>query len=310
MQRHRPYSRPISGYLFGVTLLLGCTGYFNHAYGDTPLEPVNVLFSPIRITEGGDKRLYVTDAKSNSLFILNNLLTVAELQQLDRPLGVAVDSTGNIYVGNDGRDNVEVYDSTGTKLRDIGIGNIQMPNDLALDLAGNLYVVDSLANNVQVYAPDGALLRTIGETLFQFPASLTIAYNVPGGGAGELYVADQGHAKIKVFTLTGTLLRSFGTRLPMEEPDWHGKFVQIQSLAVDQMGRLHVLDNSLSNVQVLDPADGSYIEHYASMGTAEGELYLPLDIFITAENQTMVTNNGNHRIDMIHDMSTNTGQGE
>jgi hypothetical protein len=310
MQRHRPYSRPIPGYLFGVILLLGCTGYFRYTYADNPLEPVNVLFSPIRITEGSDNRLYVTDAKSNSLFILNNLLTVAELQQLDQPLGVAVDSANNIYVGNDGRDSVEVYDATGNKLRDIGIGNIQMPNDLALDLAGNLYVVDSLANNVQVYAPDGSLLRTIGDTLFQFPASLAIAYNIPGGGGGELYVADQGHAKIQVFTLTGTLLRSFGTRLPMEEPDWHGKFVQIQSLAVDQMGRLHVLDSSMSNVQVLDPADGSYIEHYASMGTAEGELYLPLDIFITAENQTMVTNNGNHRIDMIHDMGTNTGQGE
>ncbi|MEJ2125305.1 MAG: Mur ligase domain-containing protein [Alphaproteobacteria bacterium] len=48
----------------------------------------------------------------------------------------------------------------------------------------------------------------------------------------------------------------------------------------------------------------------ASMGTTEGKLYLPLDIYITADNQTMVTNNGNHRVDMIHDMSTNTGQGE
>lgn len=310
MQRHSPYSRPITGHLLSVILLLGAAGYFSDTYADNPLEPVNVLFSPIRITEGGDNRLYVTDAKSNSLFILNNLLTVGELQQLDQPLGVAVDSMGNVYVGNDGRDNVEVYDSAGNKLSDIGVGNIQMPNDLAFDLASNLYVVDSLANNVQVYAPDGTLLRTIGDTLFAFPSSLAIAYNVPGGGAGELYVADQGHAKIQVFTLTGTLLRSFGTRLPMEEPDWHGKFVQIQSLAVDQMGRLHVLDSSMSNVQILDPADGSYLEHYASMGTTEGKLYLPLDIFITADNQTMVTNNGNHRVDMINDMSTNSGQGE
>lgn len=310
MQSCRTYSHPVSSYLHAAMLILGCAGYFSDTLADNPLEPLNVLYSPIRITEALDRRLYVTDAKSNSLFILNNLLTEAELQQLDQPLGVAVDSTGNIYVGNDGRDNVEVYDATGNKLRDIGIGHIQMPNDLAFDLAGNLYVVDSLANNVQVYAPNGELLRTIGDTLFQFPASLTIAYNVPGGGAGELYVADQGHAKIQVFTLTGTLLRSYGARLQMEEPDWHGKFVQIQSLAMDQMGRLHVLDSALNNVQILDPMNGSYIEHYASMGTAEGELYLPLDIFITSDNQTMVTNNGNHRIDMIHDMGTDTGQGE
>lgn len=216
-----------------------------------------------------------------------------------------MDSTGNIYVGNDGRDNVEVYDAAGNKIRDIGIGIVQMPNDLALDLDGNLYVADSHADNVQVYAPDGALLRTIGDGLLQFPASVTVAYTVPGGGGGELYVADQGHTKIQVFSLSGALIRSYGVRLELEETDWHGKFVQIQSLAVDQMGRLHVLDSSLSLVQILDAVSGAYIDHYASMGTSEGQLYLPLDIVITANNQTMVTNNGNHRIDMILDMNDN-----
>jgi hypothetical protein len=199
---------------------------------------------------------------------------------------------------------VEVYDSTGTKLRDIGAGNIQMPNDLALDLAGNLYVADSLANQVKVYAPNGDLLRTIGDGLLQFPVSVTVAYSVPGGGAGELYVADQGNTKIRVFALNGDLLRSYGVRLELEEPLWQGKFVQIQSLAVDPMGRLHVLDSALSLVQILDAVSGAYIDHYASMGTAEGQLYLPLDIVITAGNQTMVTNNGNHRVDMILDMNT------
>ncbi len=279
--------------------------YSGDAFADNLLEPANVLYSPIRIAGGGDNRLYVTDSKSNSLFILTNLLIEAELKELDQPLGVAVDSTGNIYVGNDGRDNVEVYDSTGNKLRDIGIGNVQMPNDLALDLAGNLYVADSLAHNVQVYAPDGTLLRTIGDGLLQFPASVAVAYSVPGGGGGELYVADQGNTRIRVFTLTGTEVRSYGVRLEMEETDWHGKFVQIQSLAVDQMGRLHVLDSALSRVQILDAVSGAYIDHYGSMGTAEGQLYLPLDIVITANNQSMVTNNGNHRIDMILDMDTN-----
>lgn len=310
MHRQRPYSRPISAQLIAVLIFLSFVGHIGNGFADTPLEPVNVLFSPIRISEGSDNRLYVTDAKSNSLFILNNLLTEGELRELDQPLGVAVDAAGNMYVGNDGRDNVEVYDSMGNKLRDIGIGSIQMPNDLAFDLAGNLYVVDSLANNVQVYSPDGELLRTLGDTLMQFPVSLAIAYNVPGGGAGELYVADQGHAKIQVFTLSGTLLRSYGTRLQLAETNWQGKFVQIQSLAVDQMGRLHVLDSSLNLVQILNAADGAYIDHYASMGTAEGQLYLPLDICITSQNQTMVTNNGNHRVDMIYDMGTGSGQGE
>lgn len=295
---------PIAGTAL-ATLVLFCLSGVGGAYADAPQipEPANILYSPIRIAEGADGRLFVTDSKSNSLFILENLLTRGEIQELDRPLGVTVDAGGNIYVGNDGRDNVEVYDAAGNKLREIGVGNIRMPNDLALDMAGNLYVADSMANNVQVYAPDGQLLRTIGDGLLQFPVSVAVAYSVPGGGAGELYVADQGHVKIQVFTLSGAALRTYGTRLELEETDWHGKFVQIQSLAVDQTGRLHVLDSALSRVQILDAVSGAYLDAYAGMGTGEGQLYLPLDIAITAGNQTMVTNNGNHRIDMILDMN-------
>jgi DNA-binding beta-propeller fold protein YncE len=310
MKSRAPRCRPSPGFTLATSILLGLWGHSGNLHAGTLVEPVDVLYAPIRIAEASDGRLFITDSKSNSLFVLHNLLTEAELQDLDRPLGVAVDATGNIYVGNDGRDNVEVYDPTGNKLRDIGTGTIQMPNDLALDLAGNLYVADSLANNVQVYAPTGELLRTIGDNLLEFPVSVTVAYSVPGGGGGELYVADQGHAKIQVFDLSGTPLRSYGQRLELEETDWHGKFVQIQSLAVDQMGRLHVLDSALSNVQILDPLNGAYLDSYASMGTAEGLLYLPLDIVITAGNQTMVTNNGNHRIDMILDMNPSDGQGE
>ncbi|MCU7907068.1 MAG: NHL repeat-containing protein [Candidatus Thiodiazotropha sp. (ex Epidulcina cf. delphinae)] len=267
------------------------------------LELVNTLFSPMRIAEGQDGRLFVTDSKSNSVFILKNLLTEGELIGLDRPLGIAVDPLGNMYVGNDGRDNVEVYDPSGTKLRDIGTGQIQKPNDLALDLAGNLYVADSLANAVKVYAPNGQLLSTIGDTLLQFPVSVTVAYSAAGGGAGELYVADQGNAKIQVFSLSGVLLRAYGEKLTMESVGWQGKFVQLQSLAVDSMGRVHVLDSSLSRVQILDAVTGAYIDTYGGLGYTEGKLNLPLDIMITENDQVMVTNNGNHRIDMILDMN-------
>ena len=268
----------------------------------TTLDRKNVLYSPIRIAEGPDSRLYVSDTKSNSVFILRNLLTEAELQGLAKPLGVAVDLLGNIYVGNDERDNVEVYDTSGKKLREIGAGQIQMPNDLALDMNGNLYVADSMANNIKVYDANGRLLRTIGDALLQYPIAICIAYTVPGGGNGELYVADQGHGTVQVFDLSGMLLRSYGTKLSLSETNWHGKFVQLQSLAVDQMGRVHALDSSLGTIQILDAITGVYIDSYGGRGVTEGKLNLPLDIAITQGNQVMVTNYGNHRIDMILDL--------
>jgi outer membrane protein assembly factor BamB len=263
----------------------------------------NSLYSPVRIAEGVDGTLYVSDTNSNSVFIIQNLLVKNELTNLARPLGVAVDVQGNIYVGNDDRDNVEEYDASGNLLRRFGNGQIQMPNDLALDGSGNLYVVDSMANAVKVFAPNGMLLRTIGASRLKFPVSLCIADSSGNSGAEELFVADQEHGMVQVFALDGTYLRSFGSRLPYGDIAWPGKFVQIQSIAVDALGRVHALDSVLLQVQVLDAMTGEFIESYGSKGNAEGQLNVPLDIMFTKNRQIMVTNFGNHRIDMLRDMN-------
>jgi tripartite motif-containing protein 71 len=268
-----------------------------------PLVKRNSLYSPVRIAEGADGKLYVSDTNVNSVFVIQNLLVTNELQGLARPLGVAVDAQGNIYVGNDDRDNVELYDATGKLLRRFGDGRIGMPNDLALDRVGNLYVADSTANQVKVYAPDGSLLRSIGGSRLQFPAALCIAEFDGNSGGEEIYVADQGHGMVQVFALDGTYLRSFGAKLPFGDPAWPGKFVQLQSLAVDAQGRVHALDSVQLQVQILDALSGQYIESYGSKGNAEGQLSVPLDITFTKNRQIMVTNFGNHRIDMLRDLN-------
>lgn len=270
------------------------------AAGD--LELKHTLYSPTRIAEGPDGKLYVSDTSTNSVFIYRNLLPEGELKGLAKPLGVAVDGQGNLYVGNDERDNIEVYDSSGVKLRDIGSGAVQMPNDLALDRDGNLFVADSRANAVVVFGPDGALLRTIGSALLQYPVALGLGYR-GSGGAGEIYVADQGHAAIQVFDFAGTFLRAFGVRLELGVTAWHGKFVQLQSVGVDAQGHIHVLDTALNCIQIFEPLTGAYLDSYGRFGMAEGQLNLPLDIAVTRANQVMVANSGNHRIETIRDLN-------
>jgi len=50
------------------------------------------------------------------------------------------DEAGLIYVGNDGRDNVEIYSPQGELQATWGTGVLSMPNSLARDQFGNLYV--------------------------------------------------------------------------------------------------------------------------------------------------------------------------
>lgn len=261
---------------------------------------------PTRLAQEPGGKLYVSDAQIGSVFIYDtNLSVIGELKNLDIPLGVAVDSEGNIYVGNRGRQNVEVYSPNGIKLFVIGNGAIPMPNDLALDLEGNLYVVDSLSDTVKVYDATGHRLQDIGgpgdgDGGLKFPVAVTISYRQP---EGELYIADQGHGKVKVFDLQGNFLRAYGgpTDMFLSDIENEDKFSKIQSLAIDGEGRLHAVDSFANHIQLFnaDMDTGAYLGSYGAFGTGVGQLNLPLDIFINDSGQVLVTNAGNRRVEIM-----------
>jgi DNA-binding beta-propeller fold protein YncE len=256
--------------------------------------------SPTRLAIASDGKVYVSDSQEGSVFIYDpNLDLVGELKGLDKPLGVAVDLNGNIYVGNEGRRNVEVYNSEAFKIATIGEGKIKKPNDMVLDRDGNIYVADSLSNVVWVYDQHGEALPNIGNTELDFPVALDIAYR---DEAAELYVGDQHNYMVKVFDPNGALLRSYGSMVSsgMSGLKWKGRFVQLQSLAVDDQGRLHAADCYMNRIQILNADTGTYIDDYGEHGSAPGFLNLPLDIAIDDTNDVIVTNYGNKRVEIIY----------
>jgi hypothetical protein len=264
---------------------------------------------PVRMALGPGQNLYVSDANVHSVFSYDAGLNITgELTGLDGPLAVAVDASGNIYVGNRGSYNVEMYDPSGNFLRSLGDGKIKMPNDMAFDQQGNLYIVDSESKKVWVYASNGTLLRTIGSAglgdgRFKFPRSLIIQdrTNSSGQQVQELYVGDQGEGKIQVFDLQGNFLRAFGGKPTSGMMGYKvkGKFAMLQSLQMDAYGRLHVLDSQFSNIQILNPDTGAYITVYGTRGTDPGQLRLPLDMVIDGSAQVVVANYGNKRLEML-----------
>jgi DNA-binding beta-propeller fold protein YncE len=222
------------------------------------------------------------------------LTVVGELKGLDRPLGVTVDALGNPSVGNDGRDNVQVYNPEGDRTATIGSGLIRMPNDLALD-GGELYVVDSRSHRVRVFDPaTGMPLREIGEGLVRFPAAIAV-------GAGEVYIGDQGNAQVQVFGLAGTHLRSLGRAVSqgMLGFKWKGRFIRLQGLALDGSGRVHAVDSHMGLIQILNPATGAFIASYGSQGTDPGQLNLPLGIALNPAGEMAVASSENRRVEIL-----------
>jgi DNA-binding beta-propeller fold protein YncE len=74
------------------------------------------------------------------------------------PIGIKTDSSGNVYVGDQGNDRIQKFDSNGkfiTKWGSTGSGDgqFQVPIGIAINSKGLVYVTDLGNSRVQVFAP-------------------------------------------------------------------------------------------------------------------------------------------------------------
>jgi hypothetical protein len=251
---------------------------------------------------------YISDPRVGSVFIYNELMALTgELKGLKKPLGVAVDALGRILVGNNGRDNIEVYDSsTGDLVAVFGAGIVEMPTAITIDSGGFIYVTDSLKNRVFVFDAAFNLVRTIGKSgdgddTLGFPMDTEIIQ-------GELFVADQKYFRVQVFDLNGEWQRSItfdGT--PGQNCNWRGvceipgmlAFTKVQALAKDSLGRLHVLDNFAASVIIFNPVDGEHINVYGDYGSTTGLLRVPMDVSVSATDMAIVTAGDGDRVEIF-----------
>jgi hypothetical protein len=291
--------------------------YFNCDGTEQPYDPLALINSndvPVRIEQDLNGYFYVTDYRIGSVFIYDpNVVPIAELKGLNKPIGIIVDQAGNIYVGNAGRKNIEKYSPDGTKIATV-LNNIEIPNDFEFDADGNFYVVDSKANLIRVFDPNFSELPSIGAGKLRFPSAIDIAYvfdDEIGQTVAELYIAghvavnsnnpENDNNSIKVYDLQGNFKRSFGPRFSgFMSVQWKGRFTRAQSIHLGPDGNLHVLDTVLANVQIIDKDTGAYITHYGTKGTGPGQMDLPLDIIIDDADRVIVTNHRNKRVEIIY----------
>jgi hypothetical protein len=182
----------------------------------TPARTINVpnLYSPTAMTVDSAGSLYTVDPDDGEVFVYSSTATGAatptrtisgSLTQLDASEGVAVDSSGNIYVasalfsGNTATGAVYVFSSTAN-------GNvaptriITNPNGLflgeAVDSIGDLYLtLDSIntppTGSIVEYAPGASGAATPMRMIAGAATGLLTAGGVSVDGAGDIFVSDQ-----------------------------------------------------------------------------------------------------------------------
>lgn len=150
----------------------------------------------------------------------------------DKPHGVAIDTTGNIYI-------TEVYGWTykyspaGTLVNSWPISG----QDICIDSHGNLFVLVYGNGNVRKYSPDGTLLLA-WSTGPNFPEGMGMDVQ------GNIYVADTENAQIKIFDSEGNFLTKWGSY-----GSGPGQFRRPEDVAVDATGCIYVSDADNGRIQ-------------------------------------------------------------
>ncbi len=168
------------------------------------------------------------------------------------PTSVATDSRGNIYVSDEHRHDIQVFDSDGNFLRKWGEfgegdGQLNRPSGLAIDGEDNVVVVDNINNRVQKFTPQGKPILKFGRA-----GSGEGEFNLPWGvgvdSQGHIYVADWRNDRVQKFDSHGHYLSTFGT-----SGSGIGQLKRPASVSVDQHGNVYVADWGNERVHVFTP---------------------------------------------------------
>lgn len=210
-----------------------------------------MLVSPVGLAYDSERQwLYVSDTGLNQVFVLDRqgrlLGTRDPGEDFSRPAGMALDSSGRLYVADALRGRVEVFSPEGEHLRSFGEGTLYRPANLAVDPAGQVYVVDSLNFRIVVFTPEGDVRATLG-AIGDGPGSFARPRGVAVDSQGHIYVSDAAFDNIQIFDMAGNLLLFWGG--VGKEP---GKFNMPAGLFFDGEDRLYVADMYNRRIQIFE----------------------------------------------------------
>jgi hypothetical protein len=193
------------------------------------------------------------------------------------PIGLTLDSTGNLYVADTSNHTIRKITSAGVVTTFAGgagltgttngtgtAARFYNPFGVTIDSSGNLFVADAANYTIRKITPAGAVTTFAGgagvsgstdgtgtAARFNYPYSLTI------DGSANLYVADTYNHTIRKITSAGVVTTLAGSAGSYGSTDGTGsaaRFLNPSGITIDSSGNLYVADQGNHTIRKVTPA--------------------------------------------------------
>ena len=240
---------------------------------------------------------------------------------LNRPLGLAMDPEGNLYVADSGTNRVRRIAADGRIVTlagngvsgfvdnvTPGIARLYTPGAVAADGPARIFVADTSNNRVRQIFP-GSLVRTVAgsggvglgadgrdglETPLHGPRGLA------SDGRGNLYICDTLGHRVMIQLPSGVLLTVAGNGSAGFAGDGGraelAQLSQPNGIAYDGAGNLFIADTGNNRIRKVDSA--GIITTVAGEGTNDF-LFLPRAVAADGNGNLYIADTGNHRLRLV-----------
>lgn len=251
--------------------------------GDGAQATFAELYLPAGVVVDGNGNIFISDSGNQRVRMVNPagiITTVAGTgvpdatgdggpateATLAKPLGLAVDPSGNVYIADNENARVRVLSpnatistlaGTGINVGDGGPATsalLSQPSAVALDSAGNLYIADSGYQRIRQVAPDGTITTVAGNGHRgsagsggpATSANLASPQGVAIGPQGQIYITDDANSLIRVVdTISGdiSVFAGSGSVYGDGGPATSAQILTPSSIAADAAGNVYFDDN-------------------------------------------------------------------